>query len=629
MRSSLQLLAGTAFAFAAATLSNLPANAAAFAPTDLVSKQNVVRMAAPTDTVKLVVHLPLRNRAGLENLIASQSNRHSPMWKHWLTPQQFAAEFGPTAATQASAVSTLRGLGFTIKGVGVQGIQVTTTAAGVQRVFGIPMAWVKDKAGTYLAAHGHMRMPSVLTALNADVVGLDTAPRPHAMSAKISASRFNPANRYSPYGSYYFDDLKQAYGYPSYSSYNGAGKVVVAVGTNPYSQVDNDSYFAHERLGGSSSLDPEPYQAEINDCSCSFGQSEGDSFEANLDIQQIGGSAPGVADIHVSIPNSIADFLLVYQALASDNAADVISTSYGQCELFYTAAYNGGTSYTSELTSDFHDAFAQLASQGTTVVFSSDDNAGYTCPNVADTAMILSTGIWIDDPDVIGVGGTNLETSSGSSTASTYVTENAVADYVGTGNCEDPEGQPDTCLLPNWWGSGGGVSQVFPVPSFQSGLTTMGSVHAATALTGRGVPDVAMHMGGCPGTEQAGELCNTNPPYPNGLFDSSDIEQFEGSTYGAIGTSASAPEFAGYVATLDQACACRLGNINYWLYDFKTGGFGAFHQGIPSFNGAVTYTGMGWNPIIGVGTPNMEGLFAVLGVTTVPAAGNPLTASNP
>jgi subtilase family serine protease len=253
--------------------------------------------------------------------------------------------------------------------------------------------------------------------------------------------------------------------------------------------------------------------------------------------------------------------------------------------------------------------------------------------------LLNTTGVWIDDPDVIGVGGTNLETSSGSSLASTYVAENAVADYIGTSGCYDPENM-GTCLQPYWWGAGGGESQIFAVPSFQSGLTiasvattgpaTLKSARPATvaALTGRGVPDVGMEVGGCP-EEGTGEVCNTQPPYPDGLGDSSDVLEFDGSEYGAIGTSASAPEFAGYVATLDQACACRLGNINNWLYDFKANGYGAFHQSIPSFNGADTYLGNGWNPVVGVGTPDMEGLFAVLGVTTIPAAGNPQTSSNP
>jgi hypothetical protein len=519
-------------------------------------------------------------------------------------------------------------MGMTVSSVGVQGIRVTAPASAVQRSFGVPMAWVKDKAGTYLAAHGYARMPSALSALRANVVGLEPFARPHNENAKVTATRFQPANRESAYGSYWFDDLKQAYSYASYAAFHGAGRVVASVAASPYAQVDFDNYFAAEKLGsGGGALAPEPGIEEINACSCSFDSSSGDSFEADLDTQQIGGSAPGVYQVQIAVPNSFDAFLAAYQDLASANAVDVVSTSYGQCELLFTAAYNGGTDYTSELTVSFHDAFAQLDTQGTTVVFSSDDNAGYSCPNVADTAAILGTGIWIDDPDTIGVGGTNLQTSSGS-IASTYVGENAVADYVGTGNCFDPVGS-GTCLLPNWWGSGGGVSQIFPVPSFQSGLTTMGAVHAQTALTGRGVPDVAMHMGGCPSAEEAGELCNTNPPYPNGLYDSSDVEEFAGSLYGAIGTSASAPEFAGYVADLDSACGCRLGNINYWLYDFKSGGFGAFHQGIPSFNGAVTYLSTGWNPIIGVGTPDMEGLLAVLGITSIPAAGNPQTPSNP
>ena len=88
-----------------------------------------------------------------------------------------------------------------------------------------------------------------------------------------------------------------------------------------------------------------------------------------------------------------------------------------------------------------------------------------------------------DDPAVTGVGGTNLVTSwTIHSLRATYVEENAFFDKFAPGQGLQRSG--------SIWGSGGGKSVLFSKPTYQFLVNT----HAST----RAVPDVAMHMGGCP-----------------------------------------------------------------------------------------------------------------------------------
>ena len=62
--------------------------------------------------VRSVVHLPLRNAAALEALVAAQSTQGSSQYHHFITPLQFAQQYAPTAANLKAAAAALQGMGF-------------------------------------------------------------------------------------------------------------------------------------------------------------------------------------------------------------------------------------------------------------------------------------------------------------------------------------------------------------------------------------------------------------------------------------------------------------------------------------------------------------------------------------
>jgi hypothetical protein len=205
------------------------------------------------------------------------------------------------------------------------------------------------------------------------------------------------------------------------------------------------------------------------------------------------------------------------------------------------------------------------------------------------------------DPWVLGVGGTTLGQyqPTGSSTPATV---------------EFPWNAPFTDPTYPWGAGGGGVSDYFPLPSYQALAGVPGSINPGIAApnpstitppapfnaTGRGVPDVAANAnyrtgfsGICLGGVAGGQIGN--------------------------GTSASAPFWAGLIAVLNSNAGFNIGFANPTLYTLGPRAFNPINplwpdptysqlgtaptdnrnSGIPGYP-----TGAGWDAVTGLGSPN-------------------------
>jgi subtilase family serine protease len=137
------------------------------------------------------------------------------------------------------------------------------------------------------------------------------------------------------------------------------------------------------------------------------------------------------------------------------------------------------------------------------------------------------------------------------------------------------------------WGSGGGISNIFPVPAWQTGLTYQpyfrGNNYTGptTTLTNRGIPDISAPM-------------NTY-----GLWLGNTI-----AGYG--GTSASAPVMAGIMARFISLNGGRRpipGSIHSTLYS----NVNAYYDIASGNNDTILSEGYvatpGWDPVTGLGAP--------------------------
>src|SRR5690242_14409700 len=84
---------------------HIPRAAAQLAPVDRLAA------AAP---LKLAIGLPVRDPAALSALIQQIYNPASPFYRHYLTPSEFAAQFGPAEQEYQAVVDFVRTNGLTV-----------------------------------------------------------------------------------------------------------------------------------------------------------------------------------------------------------------------------------------------------------------------------------------------------------------------------------------------------------------------------------------------------------------------------------------------------------------------------------------------------------------------------------
>jgi subtilase family serine protease len=598
------------------------------------AQSGLVGTPAATLPVSFNIHLPLRNEAELDQLIQVQSDPRSPLFGHFLTVAQFRANYGPTPQAMAQAAALLRAHGLTVVGRTSQTLRVSAPAASVQSALHTTLGIVRQGSTLRVENRSAVSIPADLAALGATVTGLAHNYR------HVHAQRAMPLNRNAPNGLYWFDDLKQAYSYPSDQTFDGKNAVVGIVMSSDVLDSDTALYFDHEHYSTISGKTPLPLiRVPINGGAPFDLQNNPGSAEAGIDVQTSQGSAPG-AQIELfniatlSDQDIIAAYLTIIEGITANGTPilqpDIVSNSFGDCELFNTAPYNNGTDLTG-IYRAYHELFKQANAEGITFVASSGDNSGLGCTTPA--YLQRQPGQFIpgveqpaDDPNVTAVGGTNLLTSAPPSPQPTPPSTRGLrSKYVSESEYGDPLMPYDPYGLGanvsnGLWGSGSGTSVIFKKPWYQN------LVHTPSA-TYRTVPDISMQMGGCPlGITIS---CNTN-------LDSASVYFLGGGEYRLIGTSLSAPEFAGLLAVKVGATGKRLGNANGYIYAVAAAdgalpsGFPSryYHQGIPGFNGIVTTTGgrRGYSPIVGVGTPYTQNF---LGLPSLPVAGDPQTISNP
>ena len=425
-----------------------------------------------------------------------------------------------------------------------------------------------------------------------------------------------PQNSFSITGAYLTADLRQAYDFPSALALTAKGMTIGIPDAGDFLASDMTTYFGGTypvQDGLPTSLTPNVLPSIPINGGTPF--SIDNSGETELDIQQSGGMALA-ANIQLYNLSDLGSGTVMagLNQINTDNVADVVSISLGFTEAELLPQNNGGVSLVSIATME-HAAFLQGRSQGITFVVASGDSGSKPLVETPNGfVQTLTVGYPASDPYVVGVGGTNLVTEL-------FAPPNFNSSYLKEFAVEDPT----LTATDASWGSGGGISVLFPKPHYQTLVTT-------PSATFRTVPDLALHMGGlgafgCPAPVVA---C----PGPN----SSDIEILGGETFLSIGTSESAPDIAGLLALKVAqnganglvGTARRLGWENVAIYTLASGANVALdfhHTGISGFNGTYsTSKTTAYDLVLGNGTVNAR---QFLGATALPAAGNPGSTTNP
>jgi subtilase family serine protease len=582
-------------------------------------KIQAISPAAVSQQAQFNIYLPLQNAGQLDQLLVDLHSSSSPNYRHWLTPAQFRQQFGPSPTAVSQIAADLKARGLTVVKAHSHGLTVQGNVGAIQALVGSPLSnGVRSNGTRTLVTTAPHQLPALYVQAGAHVASFSPVirQRPHSVRQGLV-----PANRYSTTGPYWFTDLKEAYDFPSYQALNGRGRTIAVLMSCDFLDSDMAAYFGHEKLAV-----PKTVRVLV-DGGAPFDPNSDACFESALDMQQAGGMAPGATIMEYNIPDLSDQHILDgYAAIIDDNVADIVTSSFGGPEGFYTPEYNGGEDFTWIL-GLYDDVFKQGNAQGITFLASSGDEGGLPIPSLSyftatpqDPPVIAGQflpGVEspASDPHVTAVGGTNLVTTHTTGSLDTrYVRENANYDPLVP---YDPYGVGNLASGGAWQG-GGGVSIVFPKPPYQRLVRT--------GFNMRTVPDISFQMGGCPGG--ISQLpCGPDRSYVLTAVDYDVVHGY----YGLIGTSVSSPDMAGIIALAEQNLGgVRLGNVNYFIYGeaLLQPFYRSFHQGIPGNNGYFNAPGgvPGYNLVLGNGTPDVRKLVLA---PFDPPAGTPQTPSNP
>ena len=636
-----------------------------------VSLSDTARAASQADpnaATTFNVYLPLTHTDALDQLLSEQTDSSSPNYHRWLTPAQFKQQFGPSPAAFAAARATLEGAGFTVIAEHTQSLTARGPVTAAEKLFSTQLVQMQTRSGNMqLAAanHGQLNLPQSLAALGAVIPEFAPHLAAHVHSRVLQSAGSAtlatggtgmPLARLANSNSFFYaNDLNEAYRLPSFRAevtplferhpvqLAGVGSTIGIVISSVIDPVDLAASF-NSTISAGGVTDVQDYSGAsnlpvptvtfhpVNGGSAAFDPNSPDGAEASLDTQMSLGTAPGAKEIVYDMPDlSDANIMAAYAQVDEENVVDVVSSSFGECELDFIAAANGGVDFTSVL-KQFHALFQQGNAQGITFLASSGDNGAPACippafqsqPTTAGTNFVLGVEHPASDPNITAVGGTNLQ-STATPTANdvTYASENA--DFDPRVPAQEQIGTVAFPVGNNTWGSGGGFSQVFAKPAYQF-LVNTGS------FTHRSVPDVSLMMGGCPGdADLAKQDCLALPR-------SAVIVWIGGAPFLLIGTSSSSPEMAGVLAIAVERSGGRLGNVNPLIYGLSAlqtllGGenapapFRFFHRNISGNNNGFTVSpGQAYSEVLGNSTLDVRNFLGLQGVAP---AGAPGTPSNP
>jgi hypothetical protein len=555
-------------------------------------------------------------QAALDNLVAAQQNPASPLYHHWLTPEQFAAQFGVADADIAAAETWIEQQGFSVDSVSHSRnrIYFSGTAAQVASAFGAPLHYYRTPAvgnqpsTTHFAPSADLTIPSALASSALSIGNLSDF-RPHA-HVKVHAPQAQPRFTSSQTGENFLTpaDVSTIYNVigATGAGYTGTGQTIVIVGQSAVVNTDLTNFQAAAGIPTKLPtfiLMPNTGSSTINP----GGSKTDDEVESDLDLEYSGAIAQDatIDFVYTGSNTTYGAFDAIQYAVDNESTypASIISSSYGDCEAALGSTYGV-----------VNAILEQAATQGQTVIAAAGDDGSTDC-NGEVTNTSQEEALAVDFPAssqyVTGMGGTEFliaDIAPGSpyfdaqsstdiiSSAKTYIPEQVWNDDAG--NVTLGATSPISS-------GGGGVSIYTPRPLWQTG------VPGIPPSGNRLVPDISLFAS--PGEPDVA----ASTTYGGYLFCSSDTAStgVTGScTHGfrdtnseyltvAGGTSFDAPIFSGMLAILNQAKGYTSSNgqgvINSTLYTMAANATtyaSAFHDITVSGNecaAGATYCGTG------------------------------------
>ena len=476
-----------------------------------------------------------------------------PAQRQHLSRAQFASRHGarPADIKKIRAFATKNKLKVVEVSRPRRSVLLSGTVAAFSHAFGVELNSYQHAAGTSRMRSGTIQIPAQLSGIIEGVFGLDNRPqaKPHFRIRKQSQASVASAQPAS--ASYNAPQVAQAYDFPAGTT--GSGQTIgILELSGGYSSSDLTTYF--KNLGIRT---PTVTAVSVDGATNSpTGDADGPDGEVELDIEVSGAVAPSAQIAVYFTPNTDQGFLDALTTAVHDTTLKpaVVSISWGGPE----------SSWTQQALSAFNSACEDASTIGVTIlVASGDDGSSDGVSSGAPTVDFPASS-----PYALACGGTKLTLSG--TTISSEQAWNELSSGEGA--------------------TGGGVSEVFALPSYQQ---SAGVPKAPNGFVGRGVPDVAG---------------DADPESGYNVL-------VDGQQTVIGGTSAVAPLWAGLLARINQSLGKNVGYLNPLLYNKNVEG--TLHDITVGSNGSYS-AGPGWDACTGLGTPNGAALLAALGAPGAP-----------
>ena len=542
----------------------------------------------------LTIYLPMRNRAAAEQAAIAVQTPGGPAYHQFLSAGSFLSQYGPTDQDIAAVEAKLQEVGFTFNYVYPNhlAVEATSSSTNAQAVFGLSLRTVTIGGRTGTISATVPRIPASLAGTIRGVAGYDSFQNPvaqHATSPFRSAMFKPDATKIHPsgLGNLLPADFMQRYDVVPLrqSGLDGTGVTIGILTENNFRPAD--AYNFWQQIG----LQVSPKRIKLVNVddgeTSSLNNLDGEA-ETDLDVEQSGSIAPG-ANIRVYIAPNInnAPWVNEFEAAASENIADVISTSWlsSEAEYFYNrAAHTPGATF---LLDAFHDALLEMALQGQTVFAATGDSGSfdtvrdfeYGCPafgTPSPTTPVCNAPFAVSfppsDPLVTAAGGTTLPFAVAIPHGPAFKVTKEQAwgwDYIIKQEAADgfPEYIPTSDVFAV--GGGGGVSSFFRRPAYQDSVTGMTRTKLNQSLTedfGAGPVIEYRLRSNFAGRNTPDLSANGDPQTGYQVLQRNHVIDYYG------GTSFVAPQLAGVTALFVQSLGHRIGQLNPALYRLGVNG---------------------------------------------------------
>jgi kumamolisin len=491
-----------------------------------------------------------------------------------LSNEQYTKKFGAADSDLDLIVQFAEHYNLTILGryVDAAKVQLSGTVGLFNQAFNIQLNNYTNNTETYRSFSDNLTIPTELDDVIVSVIGLDNYSKDKLFrcfgptldpaqvdegivpAGAIAGSEFLTPQRVST--AYNFPQSQRGY------AFNGHGRTIGIISFDGgWTQQNIDSSFSNIGLQSPNVKDV-LLLGQTNDIN------DPAATEVMLDIFLTAGIAPKANIVNYMAPNGSGNYVDLFDYILSDteNNPDVISISWIYIELGVLLFYTDNGVFAA-----INERLASCAVKGITVIAASGDWGAQAGPYGG--AYPATIGTLASSPYVLAAGGTSLLLH-----ANNKIKLETTWNHDGSA-------------------TGGGVSILYGLPSYQNNLTvSYFPVLNSAPLTVRGIPDIS------------------------GNADSATGYRF---FYGPLntfiqvgGTSATAPMIAGMIAILNQLSGKRMGFCHQLFYsnphcfnDITTGniGFYAANTQLPAYRASA-----GWDACTGLGTIKGNAIYQLI-----------------